>query len=191
MTSHVSRNDPCPCGSNKKYKNCHGKKGLRFDMKLFRRIILAAIALSVVAWAVKRYVMVSDNSGADGAAATVFPRQQSNRVQPLAPQPPGPVPEGKVWSPEHGHWHDAPVTGSSERKLTPQPPGLPPPGKVWSPEHGHWHDSSYAGSENFKPGPPPPGPAPEGKVWSYEHGHWHDDQTSKKIEVGTNIGRRR
>jgi hypothetical protein len=24
-----------------------------------------------------------------------------------APQPPGPVPPGKVWSPEHGHWHDA------------------------------------------------------------------------------------
>jgi hypothetical protein len=23
------------------------------------------------------------------------------------PQPPGPVPPGKVWSPEHGHWHDA------------------------------------------------------------------------------------
>lgn len=25
-----------------------------------------------------------------------------------APQPPGPAPAGKVWSPEHGHWHDAP-----------------------------------------------------------------------------------
>jgi hypothetical protein len=22
------------------------------------------------------------------------------------PQPPGEVPEGKVWSPEHGHWHN-------------------------------------------------------------------------------------
>jgi hypothetical protein len=22
------------------------------------------------------------------------------------PQPKGPVPEGKIWSPEHGHWHD-------------------------------------------------------------------------------------
>jgi len=21
------RNDPCPCGSGKKYKNCHGKEG--------------------------------------------------------------------------------------------------------------------------------------------------------------------
>jgi preprotein translocase subunit SecA len=22
--AHVGRNDPCPCGSGKKYKNCHG-----------------------------------------------------------------------------------------------------------------------------------------------------------------------
>lgn len=22
-------------------------------------------------------------------------------------EPPGDAPEGKVWSPEHGHWHDA------------------------------------------------------------------------------------
>jgi preprotein translocase subunit SecA len=22
----VGRNDPCPCGSNKKYKNCHGRQ---------------------------------------------------------------------------------------------------------------------------------------------------------------------
>ena len=22
---HVGRNDPCPCGSGKKYKQCHGK----------------------------------------------------------------------------------------------------------------------------------------------------------------------
>ncbi|MGO2199950.1 SEC-C metal-binding domain-containing protein [Lactococcus laudensis] len=23
--SNVKRNDPCPCGSGKKYKNCHGR----------------------------------------------------------------------------------------------------------------------------------------------------------------------
>ena len=22
---HIGRNDPCPCGSGKKYKNCHGR----------------------------------------------------------------------------------------------------------------------------------------------------------------------
>ena len=24
--SNVKRNDPCPCGSGKKFKNCHGRK---------------------------------------------------------------------------------------------------------------------------------------------------------------------
>ncbi|MGX2943851.1 MULTISPECIES: SEC-C metal-binding domain-containing protein [Enterococcus] len=23
---HAGRNDPCPCGSGKKFKNCHGKE---------------------------------------------------------------------------------------------------------------------------------------------------------------------
>ncbi len=27
QTPHVGRNDPCPCGSGKKFKNCHMKKG--------------------------------------------------------------------------------------------------------------------------------------------------------------------
>jgi preprotein translocase subunit SecA len=25
QTQKVGRNDPCPCGSGKKYKHCHGK----------------------------------------------------------------------------------------------------------------------------------------------------------------------
>ena len=64
--------------------------------------------------------------------------------------PPGPAPPGKVWSSEHGHWHDAPVTSIPQSiPLNPQsptvpvsePPGPAPPGKVWSPEHGHWHNA--------------------------------------------------
>ena len=27
----VGRNDPCPCGSGKKYKHCHGRLGGRSD----------------------------------------------------------------------------------------------------------------------------------------------------------------
>ena len=54
-------------------------------------------------------------------------------------------PPGKVWSPEHGHWHDAPamstpIVPQSSTGPTSEPPGPAPPGKVWSPEHGHWHD---------------------------------------------------
>ncbi len=74
----------------------------------------------------------------------------------LFAQPPGPAPAGKVWFPEHGHWHDAPASspgtmfdGQSlqpEAQLTAQPPGPAPAGKVWSPEHGHWHDATSTGS---------------------------------------------
>ena len=27
--ANVGRNDPCPCGSGKKFKNCHGRPGRR------------------------------------------------------------------------------------------------------------------------------------------------------------------
>ena len=25
LTANIGRNDPCPCGSGKKYKHCHGQ----------------------------------------------------------------------------------------------------------------------------------------------------------------------
>lgn len=63
-------------------------------------------------------------------------------------QPPGPAPEGKVWSPEHEHWHDKPAApatvhlGTLNRPSQPVPqPSPAPAGKVWSAEHGHWHDA--------------------------------------------------
>jgi len=147
---------------------------MRLNTRLFKRAFLTVIVIAAAAWAGKQYVFV-DNS--EEPLEIVSPREQPRRVTPLAPQPDGPPPAGKVWSAEHGHWHDAAATNANGEQIftpKPQPPGLPPPGKVWSYEHGHWHDSSYTGNENFTPGPPPSGPAPEGKVWSYEHGHWHD-----------------
>ena len=70
---------------------------------------------------------------------------------PPLPPPPHPAPAGKVWSAEHGHWHDAgsqtttpirvqPPAAAAPAAPAPQPPGPAPAGKVWSPEHGHWHD---------------------------------------------------
>jgi SEC-C motif len=32
--AHVGRNDPCPCGSGKKYKDCHLPEGEAFLRKL-------------------------------------------------------------------------------------------------------------------------------------------------------------
>ena len=174
MSLKASRNDPCPCGSNKKYKNCCGKKGFRLDATLFKRIFLTVLLMAAAGWAGNRYLFAPDQ---DEPFVSPFTTQQADRVQPLTPRPPGPAPEGKVWSAEHGHWHETgTVNPDGEGKIYPQPEGLVPPGKIWSAEHGHWHDSSgtATGSENLQPGPPPPGPAPEGKTWAYDHGHWHD-----------------
>jgi len=33
----IGRNDPCPCGSGKKYKDCHQKEGEKFLAKLARQ----------------------------------------------------------------------------------------------------------------------------------------------------------
>ena len=61
-------------------------------------------------------------------------------------KPEGEAPHGKVWSAEHGHWHDAKnphdaFTADKEKSRDQlQRQGGTLPGKVWSPEHGHWHD---------------------------------------------------
>lgn len=33
----IGRNEPCPCGSGKKYKECHEREGTRFLEKLARQ----------------------------------------------------------------------------------------------------------------------------------------------------------
>lgn len=103
------------------------------------------------------------------------------------PKPAGEAPEGKVWSAEHGHWHDAaaaqlPVrlgTVNQPSEPAAQPPGPTPEGMVWSAEHGHFHEAP-TGPRVAPPAAPtqpvakPPASAPAGKVWSREHGHYHD-----------------
>lgn len=81
----VGRNDPCPCGSGKKYKNCHQKeektKRSRNKTYLIGLIILIFVVLAV--------------------ANFVIDMNEPDRSS----KPPGPAPAGKVWSEEHGHYH--------------------------------------------------------------------------------------
>lgn len=141
----IGRNDPCPCGSGRKYKHCCANKSSRGAS----RGLLALIALIAVIAAV-------------GAIASFVGRNKTRATTPAGavntqagrPQP-GPAPPGKVWSPEHGHWHDAnPAQGGQQPGATNVQ--IPPP------------------AQNAKAPVPQPGPAPPGKVWSPEHGHWHD-----------------
>ena len=151
MGEKANRNKPCPCGSGKKYKNCCIGKGLRFEKKDQSKMIIWIIAgIGIIIAGVVISNKFSSSSSQPAPIITQpfnsqFPTSQSGSVPP-----PGSAPPGKVWSPEHGHWHDAPGTTASPAlgnqslqtpsQLTPQPFGPVPDGKVWSPEHGHWHD---------------------------------------------------
>jgi len=130
----VGRNDICPCNSGKKFKACCEKTGTKSHRA--GNYALFLIALLMVA----------------GAAFAIYSAATTEQTDP----------PGKVWSEEHGHWHDIPVSAAL------QPLGDPPPGKVWSLEHGHWHDAAVDVALQ------PSGDPPPGKIWSDEHGHWHD-----------------
>ena len=67
--------------------------------------------------------------GTPQAQTVTMPAQQ--QFTP-APQPPGAVPPGKVWSVEHGHWHDAPVAMTTPPSATaaPETPPAPAPAPV-------------------------------------------------------------
>ncbi len=137
-TKKLRRNAPCHCGSGKKYKQCHlaqdeaervanlnrqaeiahlqahnddyvppdpseadprerRKKGKTTLMGSFWVLLFLAAAMVL-------FLMVL-NPGSQGTPDL----PAAERSAPAGtPQPPGPAPEGKVWSPEHGHWHDAP-----------------------------------------------------------------------------------
>ena len=162
----IGRNEPCPCGSGLKYKNCCADKSKRGVSK---GLIALLAAIGVVA-AIGVFGALSSREEARPATANVpAPTTTANPMQPGRPQPPGPTPPGKVWDVAHGHWHDAAPAGAQPIQITPgaapgttpinispgtataatpqtpfnapQPDGPPPPGKVWSREHGHWHDA--------------------------------------------------
>ena len=73
----AGRNDPCPCGSGKKFKNCCAvQPRASRGSKLMMALLLAALA------------------GGIYAAIVSFTDEGSPVAAP-----------GKVWSAEHGHYH--------------------------------------------------------------------------------------
>ncbi|MDZ4773297.1 MAG: SEC-C metal-binding domain-containing protein [Planctomycetota bacterium] len=172
-TVRVGRNELCPCGSGKKYKNCCERReavvtGTKGTPSRSIGIVVGVVVVGLaLAGAVALRVLGEEEPATNTRTAntTVPAVLPPAPFQPLAtgtltPPPPGPTPAGKVWSPEHGHYHDAPNAASpnaptpfevgadgsaslssTPAALTPQPPGPVPEGKVWSPEHGHWHDA--------------------------------------------------
>jgi hypothetical protein len=76
MAQKLGRNDPCHCGSGRKYKNCHAAKDEAGGPA--RRMLVGAFVLALVVT-----LAFAINSAMN--------------------QPDGP---DRVWDPEHGHYHD-------------------------------------------------------------------------------------
>jgi hypothetical protein len=72
------RNDLCPCGSGKKYKRCHEAK--EKGSGIGQHLVLIAVAGAVLAALLVG--IASFRSGGQTAGV-------------------------RIWSPEHGHYHDA------------------------------------------------------------------------------------
>ena len=93
----IGRNDPCHCGSGKKYKNCHmGKSEGVTSNKSLMYISIFAFILAIAAFSI--YYNWDKTPTSTGT--------RSNTNQTLTSPPAGEAPPGKVWSAEHGHWHD-------------------------------------------------------------------------------------
>lgn len=75
-------------------------------------IALAAIGGAAIAGAVVFEMQEPETTpGAERNAPVQMPLSAlptSGGTPAYTPQPPGPVPPGKVWHAEHGHWHDLP-----------------------------------------------------------------------------------
>jgi hypothetical protein len=73
----VGRNAPCPCGSGRKYKQCHALEERR-NGRWIAIVIGGVLLLATLAY--------------------------MNALRNRDPSQAGPLP-GQVWSEEHGHYH--------------------------------------------------------------------------------------
>ena len=138
----LGRNEPCHCGSGKKYKHCH-EPTKNTNNNQYTIIGIIAVVILVI-------IFINSDSSNQTVPVTTSPLLNQGSTSNTS-KPSGPAPPGKVWSQEHGHWHDAPVSKSLTPKLLGKegvnkitvPPidkDKPPEGKVWDEEHGHFHD---------------------------------------------------
>ncbi len=194
MSANVGRNDPCPCGSGLKYKQCHAGK-MRLNLKGRRGWVLGAlglVAVAAVAWGLARPQARPTAPGAArmpppaasaGAAtapgasavpspATINPAMPGTGAPATMSGPGGVAPQAwaydattnRHFDPNHGHWHDGPPPSPDARGV----PRAPQPLLGGVPVPGV-----------ASPSPSGPTPAPwtfdaqKNQHWNPEHGHWH------------------
>ena len=101
MNKKNKRNNSCHCGSKKKYKNCHGKKTSNYNVHLIGILIGIPILLLFI------FFNFENNTNKEQISDfKPFALRKNNFSKTTSFQPPGPTLEGKIWSPEHNHWHD-------------------------------------------------------------------------------------
>jgi hypothetical protein len=132
----VHRNAPCPCGSGKKFKQCHGRAGAT---------LTRPVALPM--WAIVGMVVV-----AAGAIFLLFQATNRNRAASAVMPTPGgfgsTLPTGAIpGEPEPAAYQYDPATN-----------------RYWDPAHRHWHngqppDSALRGAATITPVPVAPAPA--------------------------------
>jgi hypothetical protein len=120
----------------KKHSSSHEvtKKGPPLGLVIALSVAGGAVLGSAVTYSLSKPSPTLEQSAAPPAGnmpqAQTFtmPSQQSPQQFTPAPQPPGEAPPGKVWSAEHGHWHDAPATQTvpASATATPLPAVVPP-----------------------------------------------------------------
>lgn len=118
--------------SKKKFSSSHevAKKGRPLGLVIALSVTGGAVLGSAVTYSFFKPPVVLEQSAAPAVGATPPAQTLSMPTMPTmpqpqftpAPQPPGEVPPGKVWSPEHGHWHDVPVVQTIPASATPTPP---------------------------------------------------------------------
>ena len=116
-----SRNDPCNCGSGKKFKNCCAHKPPESQKLLLG---VGAVLLVGLVWGLASAVRTaSDPSGPPPPPPGKVWSEEHQHFHdvPLGQDTSGSASAGKVWSEEHQHYHDAPPTAPSTGD--PPPPG--------------------------------------------------------------------
>ena len=172
----VERNDPCPCGSGKKYKNCHQKQTGGNSRWIVLSVGILVVGLVVVTIVLNRSdaheqttarlvpSVPGQATGHDHASGEDHPVLPAHHVMS--------DPATWTWNDEHFHWH------TPEGALEPSTQH-PPPDHTWSEEHQHWHhkDGGHASV------PPVDGQRQDGYIWNEEHQHWHPEDGGE--EQGT------
>lgn len=81
MSSKVGRNDPCPCGSGKKYKQCCWNKRLPLSKRKFKAKVISS-------GSVKKAPDLMERTFGKAISAA-----EADEKPPLAPSPPPPSEE--------------------------------------------------------------------------------------------------